>query len=495
MPLSTSAQDSPRRAGREIVACSHRWNVAVQTIEPGALLALVASRPLQFEAALEPGTFCPLWSGKRPLAVWLESRCQCWFGICPLTLVAEQPLPKTEGSGEETGATMPEASDGSEGSTGNVSNQLALLVPTFDPSKDDLQVSQQKVALLLEAWPTNKYTELAARLILNCAGSAFKKLQLHQSELRVNDRKSIQRIIELLGGHWGQIDLEKKYEFAERALYKCNQKSDESADSYLARADIMWTELNSKKFALSDLQAYVTLRGSVLSPEDKKRVLIDADVVDKGELTVKRVSSAIRMLGAGFFQEITAGRRTTKLKTYDQATLVTEDFDEDLEPAMAAETMEDDDQAVETLAQEGDDDATLVMDFENAAAELLQTDEELASAYTAQMPGADSMKRCARGDFGLRLPRENQECVERWKRQVFQATQFLQENAATEDSGISMQTVQSSWSLESGMPKSSWLPRFCCQNATSTNDVCPGGWISQVPMPVMSCLWNSWTCL
>ena len=350
---------------------------------------------------------------------------------------------------------MPEASDGSEGSTGNVSNQLALLVPTFDPSKDDLQVSQQKVALLLEAWPTNKYTELAARLILNCAGSAFKKLQLHQSELMVNDRKSIQRIIELLGGHWGQIDLEKKYEFAERALYKCNQKSDESADSYLARADIMWTELNSKKFALSDLQAYVTLRGSVLSPEDKKRVLIDADVVDKGELTVKRVSSAIRMLGAGFFQEITAGRRTTKLKTYDQATLVTEDFDEDLEPAMAAETMEDDDQAVETLAQEGDDDATLVMDFENAAAELLQTDEELASAYTAQMPGADSMKRCARGDFGLRLPRENQECVERWKRQVFQATQFRQENAATEDSGISMQTVQSSWSLESGMPKSS----------------------------------------
>ena len=198
-----------------------------------------------------------------------------------------------------------------------------------------------------------------------------------------HDRKSIQRIIELLGGHWGQIDLEKKYEFAERALYKCNQESDESADSYLARADIMWTELNSKKFALSDLQAYVTLRSSVLSPEDKKRVLVDADVVDKGELTVKRVSSAIRMLGAGFFQEITAGKRTNKLKTYDQATLVTEDCDDDLEPAMAAEIMEDDEQAVETLAQEGDDDATLVMDFENAAAELLQTDEELASAYTA----------------------------------------------------------------------------------------------------------------
>eukprot|EP00435_Cladocopium_sp_Y103_P039205 s1270_g10.t1 len=280
---------------------------------------------------------------------------------------------------------MPEASDGPESSTGSVSNQLAYLVPTFDPSKDDLLVYQQKVELLLEAWPSGKYTELATRLILNCAGSAFQKLQLHQSELMTNDRKSIQRIIELLGGHWGRIDLERKYEFAERAIYKCLQKNDESADSFLARADIMWTELNSRKINLSDLQAYVTLRGSLLSSEDKKRVLIDADAVDKGELTISRVSAAIRMLGASFFQEMTTGKRPTKFKTYDQATLVAEEV-EDHEPdqyAMTTESLEDDEHVVETLAQEGDDDATLVMDFESAAAELLQTDEEPAAAFTA----------------------------------------------------------------------------------------------------------------
>lgn len=88
---------------------------------------------------------------------------------------------------------MSEASGGHETGTaesttgGTVTNQLAILVPTFDPAKDDLQVYQQKVALLLEAWPSNKYTELATRLILNCVGSAFQKLQLHQSELMVND--------------------------------------------------------------------------------------------------------------------------------------------------------------------------------------------------------------------------------------------------------------------------------------------------------------------
>ena len=42
----------------------------------------------------------------------------------------------------------------------------------------------------------------------------------------------------------------------------------------------MWTELNSKNIKLSDLQAYVTLRGPNLSAEDKKRVLVYADVAD-----------------------------------------------------------------------------------------------------------------------------------------------------------------------------------------------------------------------
>ena len=115
-----------------------------------------------------------------------------------------------------------------------------------------------------------------------------------------NSHQSSLRIIELLGRHLGQIDLEQRYEFAERALYECVQKSDESADSYLARADIMWTELKSKKFQLSDLQAYVTLRGSILSSEDKKHVLVDADAADGGELTVRRVSSAIKYVGSRF---------------------------------------------------------------------------------------------------------------------------------------------------------------------------------------------------
>ena len=78
---------------------------------------------------------------------------------------------------------------------GFVPNQLAMLVPTFAPSKDDVQVFSRKVNLLLHAWLEGKYTELATRLILGCSGSAFNKLQIHQAEVTKNDKKSIQKIV------------------------------------------------------------------------------------------------------------------------------------------------------------------------------------------------------------------------------------------------------------------------------------------------------------
>ena len=117
-----------------------------------------------------------------------------------------------------------EASSGaSSANDGMVPTQLTSLVPSFDPSKDDLQTYSNKVQLLVEAWPPGKYTELITRLILNCSGSAFTKLQLKQSELLKNEKASVKALIDTLGGHWGRIGSEKKYEYAERALYKCTQ--------------------------------------------------------------------------------------------------------------------------------------------------------------------------------------------------------------------------------------------------------------------------------
>ena len=281
---------------------------------------------------------------------------------------------------------MSEASDGAPG-TNLVPNQLASLVPTFDPAKDDLTDYTKKVQLLMNMWPDGKWTELATRLILGCSGPAFQKLQLKSADITQNDKKSIQQIIEVLGGQWGQIPLEKKYEAAERALFRCTQRQDETNDSFLARADVLWQELLNKEVKLEELQAYITLRGSNLSAEDKKRVVVDSQVSTDGKLTIPRVSAAIRMLGAGFFQEITAGRKSGKLKTYDATTMIADQQEEEDDPSstMLAEAPEDihEDDLMDTLIQEGDTDAILIADSEAAATDVLQGDEELASALNA----------------------------------------------------------------------------------------------------------------
>ena len=91
------------------------------------------------------------------------------------------------------------------------------------------------------------------------------------------DQKGVERLVKTLGGQWGKISLEGKYETFEKAVYRCQQRSDESHDSYLARADVLWTELLSSKVTLQELQAYAILRGSQLSADDKKPVILESE--------------------------------------------------------------------------------------------------------------------------------------------------------------------------------------------------------------------------
>ena len=253
--------------------------------------------------------------------------------------------------------------DGAGGVTG-VGHQLSTLVPTFDPSKDNLRVYQQKVELVLAAWPKTRVTELVMRLILNCQGSAFDKLQIHKDELLENDEKAVHRLVEILGGHWGRIGLEKQYEEAEQALFHTAQLKDESNDSFLARADVAWSKLRAQKLSIEDLQAFILLRGSSLTPDDKKRVILESDNSLEGKLTVRKVSDAVRLLGATFFQEMTGVKAGPKTKVYSSATMLAED--EELEPTFNAFDEQGEDEYVECLLNEGDEDATLVADFESA---------------------------------------------------------------------------------------------------------------------------------
>ena len=274
---------------------------------------------------------------------------------------------------------------------GSGGSQLSHLVPTYNPASDDLLIHSQKVELLAQAWPEERRPELVARLMLGCSGSAFHKLQLHREDLMTGDKDAVKRLITLLGGYWGKVPLEKRYELTGRALFRCIQKGDETHDSYLARSDIAWAEMLARKTTLAELQAYIILRGSQLSSEDKKRVILESDASGDGELTMDRVSKAVRMLGAGFFQEMVTGKRQTRSKTYDYSTAFTADDVEDEEPEILVTwTEEQEEEAFELLLSEGDDDAALIADYEAAVTDLVQQDPELAATYNAY---AEARKR------------------------------------------------------------------------------------------------------
>ena len=77
------------------------------------------------------------------------------------------------------------------------------------------------------------------------------------------------------------------------------QKADESNDSYLARHDVAFEDLMAQKVTMEEVRAYILLRQSQLSGEDRKRIIMDS----KGELGYDEACKAIRLLGARFFQE------------------------------------------------------------------------------------------------------------------------------------------------------------------------------------------------
>ena len=63
---------------------------------------------------------------------------------------------------------------------------------------------------------------------------------------------------------------------------------------------------------MEEVRAYVLLRQSQLSAEDRKKIVVEMG----GKLEYSKVVSAIRLLGSRFFADL-QGQRTARTKTYD----------------------------------------------------------------------------------------------------------------------------------------------------------------------------------
>ena len=184
-------------------------------------------------------------------------------------------------------------------------------IPRFTPGTTDVTEYAKKLQFLADMWPKEHLAQLAPRAALLCEGTALKKvIRLPPEKLKANDQTGVKLLVTTLGGAWGKTALEEKYDYFEKALYGTVQKADETNDSYLSRHDVQFEELLAKGTTLEEVRAYVLLRQSQLTTDDRKKIVVELG----GTLDYARVCSSIRLLGSRFFADLQGSRGGAKKK-------------------------------------------------------------------------------------------------------------------------------------------------------------------------------------
>ncbi|CAE7270400.1 unnamed protein product [Symbiodinium sp. CCMP2592] len=281
-------------------------------------------------------------------------------------------------------------SDGVTSYQGSTGFQLPwAAIPKFIPGTTDVTEYSRKREFLAAMWPKEHLSLLAPRAALQVEGTAFKKIaSLPPDKLKSNDESGIKLLVSTLGGSWGKTDLEAKYDVFEKALYGTVQKQDETNDSYLARHDVHFEELLAQSVTFEQVRAYILLRQSQLTAEDRKKIILELG----GSLDYKRVCSSIRLLGSRFFADL-QGQRVLKSRTYDANVAEEpppEEGDRTLPTMMASAAIEEaevelDDGFIEAMVATEDQDALQVQAFEEELENFFQDTPELQEALVSYM--------------------------------------------------------------------------------------------------------------
>eukprot|EP00913_Durusdinium_trenchii_P034877 g32625.t1 len=154
--------------------------------------------------------------------------------------------------------------------------------------------------------------------------------------------------------------------------------------------DHQFEELLSMKVAMDEFRAYILLRNSALSAEDKKRLIVES----AGSLDYKTVVTNLKLLGSKFFQEVHAGKASSaRSKTYEANAFVSHDAGSTELPSEDSAFHADDwneEEWIEQLANDGDEDAALILDYEQPMLDTIQEDADLALSHTTY---AEARKR------------------------------------------------------------------------------------------------------
>ena len=225
--------------------------------------------------------------------------------------------------------------------------------------------------------PKTKGTWLHA-LPCSARGQPSQVRQLDPQKLTEPDT-GVEYLLEALSA-WEETSELKTFELFEKCLYKVTQRSDEATHSYALRLHAAFNDLGGK-ITVQDMQAFVLLRQSGLSNEDKKRVLS----MTNGELKLKSVEQAMRTLSTKVLLSSGEPRKKIYPTNYVEPDDVPQGNDDEtpIQSTYSAMTEDEDvlpSETLEQMALSGDADALTVQQFEKDFEEMMQDVPDLQQA-------------------------------------------------------------------------------------------------------------------
>ncbi|CAE7543717.1 unnamed protein product, partial [Symbiodinium pilosum] len=215
-------------------------------------------------------------------------------------------------------------------------NSIWTLLPSFDPGSDDPREYRDKVLFLHGICPSKDKAMLAPRLAMLCKGTAWSQVKSIQPDKLTDPDDGVKVLLQALSS-WDEAAELQTYDKCEKALYRIQQKGDETTMSFVNRT------LDASKIE----NAMRTLSTKILS----------------SGMEVKK-----RIYPANFAEE----------NDYDDANMAEDDRDED---AM-----------IEQMAEEGDEDAVFVTEYEGQILDLVQELPELASCFSSYTAARQRLK-------------------------------------------------------------------------------------------------------
>ena len=278
-------------------------------------------------------------------------------------------------SGTSGGVGSPVAT--TAGTSSDDAKAMWGLLPSFDPGTDDAREYAQKVRFLHGVLPQKDRSQLAPRLAMLCKGTAWSQVRALDPEKLTHPTDGIKVLLQALSS-WEESEEMATYEKFEKVMYRISQKSDESTTSFVNRLGVAFAELGDT-VTVKDFHAFVLLRQSCLSVDDKKKIL----TMTGGKMETKLIDQAMRSLATRVLTSASDPKKKVYPVNFSEADASESSETNETAWHVLPDEEDDEGESIEYLAQQGDADALTIQTFEQDLEDLFQSTPDLQTALVS----------------------------------------------------------------------------------------------------------------